>query len=302
MAKGKKIHVKKEPGLATSNDLVPIDPLSTSEVTATVKDEPSQANDSTNESTTSNDKFPSFSNVKNVTNPTFNSRGRGRAYRPNGSRKPFRVFVPKQTESSPPETLITKEYKISPENILCFFGTGHFISALFPSQITLDGNEYNSVEHYYQACKLFTLAGKEAAAQTKTASTPLEVKQIAKRLLQNVPKYKVDEWKNTYSVSILKHAILNKFQQNEELQKKLLDTGEKILIQSYHGDSFYAVGANDKYTIAWAQRNKDKVIKVPFDLGPDNFKYVPVICYGKNLLGFITMQVRDEIRLKKNEI
>uniref|UniRef100_A0A8R1EKF8 PI-PLC Y-box domain-containing protein n=2 Tax=Caenorhabditis japonica TaxID=281687 RepID=A0A8R1EKF8_CAEJA len=82
-----------------------------------------------------------------------------------------------------PSDLKTRELSISPENVLFFSGPGNYLSALYPSKLVVDGNEYNSVEHYYQACKLYTLINKEAAAELKAAATPIEVKKATKGYL-----------------------------------------------------------------------------------------------------------------------
>lgn len=50
--------------------------------------------------------------------------------------------------------------------------------------LTVEGHEYPSVEHYYQACKLYTLGGAQLAAQIRRISDAGQVKVFAKRLLR----------------------------------------------------------------------------------------------------------------------
>ncbi|CAD6188602.1 unnamed protein product [Caenorhabditis auriculariae] len=195
-----------------------------------------------------------------------------------------------------PDEVECQEYQVSDENIVCYNGQSHFLSSLFSSPISIDGHEYTSVEHYYQACKLFTLAGQDVAAQTKTAKTPFEVKKLAKRLLQNaVQSEKIDEWKRTEAFTVLKHATYQKFAQNQELKDKLLETGNKILVHSYGGDTHFAAGEDQKGVSEWVKKNEGTTIKVPRKATADDVKYFPLIGRGKNVLGFITMQVREDL-------
>ena len=74
-----------------------------------------------------------------------------------------------------------------------------------------------------------------------------------------------------------------KFSSNEELKTRLLNTGNKVLIETSPFDSVYGIGL-DYYG--------HNLNKQQFDvLNVDDWK-------GNNLLGFALMQVRDELKLK----
>ncbi|CAI2348562.1 unnamed protein product [Caenorhabditis sp. 36 PRJEB53466] len=215
---------------------------------------------------------------------------------PNGKR-PFKVYLRKQDVVALPAEMEIRELTISQENVLFFSGPAHYLSALYPVKVNVDGNEYNSVEHYYQACKLYTLVGKESAAQLKSAVTPLEVKKATKDILKGkVPSKAVAEWKVKDSIAVLKHAITQKFKQNEDLKQKLLETGDKILIQTYIGDNFFAAGANPKYTTNWIARHVNQSLKIPAKVSSENVQYLPLVANGKNALGWILMHVRHELQ------
>ncbi|CAL2038174.1 unnamed protein product [Caenorhabditis brenneri] len=220
---------------------------------------------------------------------------------PNGKpqqKRPFRVYVKKQEVVGLPSEVAVREFPITPENVVYFNGSHHFLSALYPVTIVVDGNEYNSVEHYYQACKLYTLVNENSAAALKAAGTPIDVKKATKVILkqEKVPPAKINEWKDKDSIGVLKHVILHKFSQNEELKKNLLETGDKILIQTYIGDTYFAAGAGYRYTSNWVTRHTNQSVKYPEVVSAENVKYLPLIANGKNALGWILMQVRDEIR------
>lgn len=51
--------------------------------------------------------------------------------------------------------------------------------------LTVEGHDYPSVEHYYQACKLYTLAGANVASEIRTVIDSGQVKIIAKKILRS---------------------------------------------------------------------------------------------------------------------
>ena len=74
-----------------------------------------------------------------------------------------------------------------------------------------------------------------------------------------------------------------KFSCNEDLKEKLLNTGNKVLIETSPFDSVYGIGL-DYYGCS--------LNKQQFDLfNVEDWQ-------GSNLLGFALMQVRDELKLK----
>lgn len=49
----------------------------------------------------------------------------------------------------------------------------------------MDGHDYPSVEHYYQACKLYTLGGARLAAQLRNIPDVGSIKAHTKKLLRS---------------------------------------------------------------------------------------------------------------------
>lgn len=75
--------------------------------------------------------------------------------------------------------------------------------------MTIEGHEYPSVEHYYQACKLYTLGDARLAMQIRRIPDAGNVKVAAKRLLREVvPNEQVEHWKNTKGPLILKVQLV----------------------------------------------------------------------------------------------
>ena len=77
---------------------------------------------------------------------------------------------------------------------------------------------------------------------------------------------------------IVYNGLLAKFEQHEKLKRKLLDTGDEIIIEASPKDMIWGAGldADD-----------------PDILDMSKWK-------GQNLLGFTLMQVRDELRRRES--
>ncbi len=95
-----------------------------------------------------------------------------------------------------PDSLPHTKLTIDAEKIVCYSGRGHWLSNFHRSPAKVDGNEYPSVEHYYQACKLYMLAGSRFSNQIRRVPDPGQVKVTARRLLKGVATNdQIDQWK-----------------------------------------------------------------------------------------------------------
>jgi N-glycosidase YbiA len=112
----------------------------------------------------------------------------------------------------------------------------------------------------------------EAPYQAQKTKDPAEYNQIweaksareARELGQNVSIR--DDW-DTARVSVMKECVLAKYTQHADLREQLLETGDEELIEDSPVDSFWGCGSDGA---------------------------------GKNMLGKILMEVRDELRNKNN--
>lgn len=103
-----------------------------------------------------------------------------------------------------------------------------------------------------------------------------------KKLGREVKNFNNATW-NKYKEFIVYQGNLLKFSANEELKTRLLNTGNKVLIETSPFDVVYGIGLN----YYGCDLNKQQ-----FDvLNVDDWK-------GNNLLGFALMQVRDELELE----
>ena len=137
-----------------------------------------------------------------------------------------------------------------PNEINLFKGEYAFLSNFQKCEVEFEGITFPSVEHAFQAAK--TLDPDERLKFTK--GSPVIVRGMGRRL-----KLRSD-WEEIKD-SVMYACLKSKFQ-NPEMRKKLLDTGDAVLIEgNNHGDRY------------WGMVNGE----------------------GQNKLGRLLMQVRSEI-------
>lgn len=95
----------------------------------------------------------------------------------------------------------------------------------------------------------------------RTASSPMLAAQLGRDRKQKLRK----DWESA-KVNVMRTALLAKFTQHSDLQELLFSTNDCKLVEHTANDSFWGDGGNGK---------------------------------GKNMLGRLLMQIRDEIREQK---
>ncbi len=133
-----------------------------------------------------------------------------------------------------------------------------YLSNFFPSPILLNGQEWPTVEHIFQAAKTSDPSEQE---QIRLAETPGK----AKRLGQKV--HLRSDWE-TRKQAVMVEAVRLKFSQYPELLNRLLSTGEEELVEG-----------NTWHDNVWGDCQCPSCQNVP----------------GRNLLGTILMQIRREL-------
>ncbi len=107
----------------------------------------------------------------------------------------------------------------------------------YPVKFTLDGKEWNSVEHYYQAMKFPELPDYQE--QIRLAPTATAAAKLGKTKDPSKP-IRAD-WKEKRE-SILQTALVAKFDQNPALDKMLIDTYPRPLVFADANDAFWGYG------------------------------------------------------------
>ena len=132
----------------------------------------------------------------------------------------------------------------------------------------IDGTSYNCAEQYMMAKKALLFGDHDALARIMQAQTPKEQQRIGR----TVQGFDADTW-NTHKFAIVWAGNFLKFTQHPDLQKKLLNSGDRIIAEASPEDLVWGIGY------------------APDDaLALDQSKW-----RGQNLLGHVLMSVRAAI-------
>ena len=148
------------------------------------------------------------------------------------------------------------------------FWRGPF-SQWYPSEFKVDGISYNCAEQYMMAEKAKLFGDNKIRKQIMKTNSPREQKALGRK----VSNFDAGKW-NSVARDIVYKGNLAKFSQNKDLQKELLTTEDKTLVEASPYDKIWGIGlaADD-----------------PNATRPENWK-------GTNWLGEVLMRVRDELR------
>lgn len=112
-----------------------------------------------------------------------------------------------------------------------FAGEYRFLSNFAPSIIEVDGLEYPTVEHAFQALKTENPTEREIV---RTARTPGQAKKLGRRVTLR------PDW-DTARVGVMKMLLEKKFA-DKVLRAELLATGDAELVEgNYWNDRFWGV-------------------------------------------------------------
>ena len=143
------------------------------------------------------------------------------------------------------------------------------LSQWWLADFVVAGLTYRSTEHWMMAEKARLFNDEAALRQILAARSPAE----AKKLGREIQHFEPEVWE-ARKVDIVIAGNLHKFSQHPELQKFLLSTGDRVLVEASPVDTIWGIGlAADS----------------PAAANPAQWQ-------GPNLLGFALMAVRDELR------
>lgn len=115
-----------------------------------------------------------------------------------------------------------------------FRGKYRFLSNFFPSVVLLDGIEYQTVEHAYQAAKTFDT---QARLRIRNAQGPMQAKRLGKRL-----KLRPD-WEDQ-KLAVMYELLRQKFA-HPHFRQMLIGTGNTTLVEgNTWGDTFWGICDN----------------------------------------------------------
>jgi ribA/ribD-fused uncharacterized protein len=151
------------------------------------------------------------------------------------------------------------------DNVVTFWGKKDYLSNFYPSPFTVGGVEYPNNETYFMKMKQerYEPKNKNLGQQILDTDNPADVKKLGRK----IKNFDEDDWSKV-RYKVMKKGLKYKFKQNPKLMKKLLSTGDKLLVEASPYDKVWGVGL----TAAQVKRG-------------EKFN-------GKNLLGKALMEIR----------
>lgn len=135
-----------------------------------------------------------------------------------------------------------------------------------------DGVIFCCAEQYMMYKKALLFEDREHAEEILKTNDPKAIKALG-RLVKNFD----DKVWNEHKSDIVLQGNILKFSQNPELKEYLLGTEDKILVEASPYDRVWGIGM------------KAETVGI---CDPQNWK-------GQNLLGFLLMEIRDNLRFEK---
>ena len=138
-----------------------------------------------------------------------------------------------------------------------------------PHSVTIEGTQYPTVEHYYQAMKATEFGDADMLKKIIKTKTAKAVKSAGKK----VQNFNQEVW-DAKKQEFMRIGVRAKFVQHPAVQTKLLETGDKLIGFADARDTFWAIGTS---------------------LSTEKAK-VPSKWRGENRLGKLLMNLRDEFK------
>lgn len=158
------------------------------------------------------------------------------------------------------------------KRIVCFHNPDEingYLSNWYLSDFVFGDVKFSSAEQYMMYRKAMVFGDTDIAGEILETDNAGKIKALGR----SVKNYDERVWDGLRQVIVYK-GLVQKFAQNDELKKRLLNTGEDILAECAVQDKIWGIGLSMK-----DERR--------FDM--DKWQ-------GRNLLGFALMCVRDELR------
>ena len=105
-----------------------------------------------------------------------------------------------------------------------------------PHPIKMNGKQWPTVEHYFQAQKF---AGTEHEQEIRKLASPMNAARMGRS--RKLPLRR--DWESVKN-SIMREALIGKFTQHPDLRTLLLETGDAILVEHTTNDSYWGDGGD----------------------------------------------------------
>lgn len=105
--------------------------------------------------------------------------------------------------------------------------------------IWINGQNWLTVEHYYQAQKFVGSADRSLVAAIRAVPTPQEAANLGRD-----PKHRVRADWETVKISVMSEAVKTKFITHLDIQLILLDTADRPLVENSPTDYYWGCGCD----------------------------------------------------------
>ena len=157
-------------------------------------------------------------------------------------------------------------------NVICFHNPDEengYMSNWYPSVFMFGSVEFSSMEQYMMYQKAVCFKDEEIAEKILATTDVAVIKALGRK----VKGYNDGYWNGVRQLLVYE-GLKEKFAQNEDLKRQLLDTEDSILAECAVNDRIWGIGLSMK----------------------DSNRLEPEKWRGQNLLGYALMMVRNWIK------
>ena len=156
-------------------------------------------------------------------------------------------------------------------NIICFHNPDEengYLSNWYPSQFIVNEIQFFSMEQYMMYKKAVCFKDNDIAEGILGSTDVIKIKALG-RMVKN---YNDSYWSGIRQI-VVYEGLLAKFTQNEELKRRLIETGDNVLAECAVRDRIWGIGLSMQ----------------------DSRRFEPDQWRGRNLLGYTLMMVRESL-------
>ncbi len=157
------------------------------------------------------------------------------------------------------------------KNIICFHNPDEengYLSNWYPSRFIVCGKEFSSMEQYMMYKKAVCFGDCSSVEKIMLTDDVALIKQLGRE----VKGYDDNLWSGIRQI-VVYEGLVEKFSQNENLKKALIETGNSVLAECAVNDCIWGIGLS---------------MKDPLRLDCSKWR-------GKNLLGYALMATREKL-------